>query len=195
MVALTSVVGATVVLKGASPVVAVLLTVLAGGLLGLLNGTAIAGLRMLPFIVTPGMMGVARGRAKWMGNNQTVNYPDSPINRIMALNAPDKLLPLPAGVWLVIALAVVMAVVMRHTVFGRYYLRHRLERNRGKACRHSCALAKAGDLLACRIVYRRRRIDATLAVQSGRPDRGHRAGVGRHRRSSDWWRELERRER
>jgi ribose transport system permease protein len=122
VVALTSVVGATAVLKGAPPVVAVLLTVLAGGLLGLLNGTAIAGLRMLPFIVTLGMMGVARGLAKWMGSNQTVNYPDSPINRIMALESPDKLLPLPAGVWLAIVLAVVMAVVMRHTVFGRYII-------------------------------------------------------------------------
>lgn len=120
VVALTSVVGATLILKGAAPVVVVLLTVLAGGLVGLLNGAAIAGLRMLPFIVTLGMMGVARGLAKWMGNNQTVNYPDSAINRIMALDVPDKLLPLPAGVWLALALAVVMVVVMRQTVFGRY---------------------------------------------------------------------------
>lgn len=120
VVALTSVVGATLILKGAAPAVVVLLTVLAGGLVGLLNGAAIAGLRMLPFIVTLGMMGVARGLAKWMGNNQTVNYPDSAINRIMALDVPDKLLPLPAGVWLALALAVVMVVVMRQTVFGRY---------------------------------------------------------------------------
>jgi len=120
VVALASVVGATAILKGAPPTVAVLLTVLTGGLLGLLNGVAIAGLKMLPFIVTLGMMGVARGLAKWMGANQTVNYPDSPINRIMALDAPGELLPLPAGVWLAIALAVLMAVVMRQTVFGRY---------------------------------------------------------------------------
>ena len=119
-VALTSVVGATLVLKGVPASAVVLLTVLAGGALGFLNGAAIAGLRMMPFIITLGMMGVARGLAKWMGNNQTVNYPDSPINRIMALDAPDKLLPLPAGVWLAIVLAVAMAVVMRQTVFGRY---------------------------------------------------------------------------
>ena len=75
---------------------------------------------MMPFIVTLGMMGVARGAAKWMADNQAVNYPDSPLNRIMALEAPEELLPLPAGVWLAIALAVLMAVVMRQTVFGRY---------------------------------------------------------------------------
>jgi len=119
-VALTSVVGATAVLKGASPALAVALTVAAGGLLGLLNGAAIAGLNMLPFIVTLGMMGVARGSAKWLGGNQTVNYPDSPVNRLMALEAPGQLLPLPIGVWLAVALAVLMAVVMRQTVFGRH---------------------------------------------------------------------------
>lgn len=119
-VALTSVVGAMLILKGVPAPAVVLFTVLAGGVVGLLNGLAIAGLRMLPFIVTLGMMGVARGLAKWMGNNQTVNYPDSPINRIMALDAPDQLLPLPAGVWLAVVLAVAMAVVMRQTVFGRY---------------------------------------------------------------------------
>lgn len=119
-VALTSVVGATAVLRGVPPAGAVALTVAMGGLLGLLNGLAIAGLNMLPFIVTLGMMGVARGAAKWLGGNQTVNYPDSPVNRLMALESPDKLLPLPIGVWLAIGLAVLMAVVMRQTVFGRH---------------------------------------------------------------------------
>jgi ribose transport system permease protein len=119
-VALTSVVSATLIVKSFSPVAVVLLTVLAGGVLGLLNGAAIAGMHMIPFIVTLGMMGVARGAAKWMADNQAVNYPDSPLNKIMALEAPEKLLPLPAGVWLAIALAVLMAVVMRQTVFGRY---------------------------------------------------------------------------
>jgi ribose transport system permease protein len=119
-VALTSVVGATLIVKG-WPVPAVgLMTVLAGAALGLLNGAAVAGLRMMPFIVTLGMMGVARGAAKWMAGNQTVNYPNSPINQIMTLTAPRQLLPLPAGVWVAIALAVVMAVVMRQTVFGRH---------------------------------------------------------------------------
>lgn len=119
-VALTSVVGATLIVKGLAPVWVVLLTVLAGGALGLVNGAAVAGMRMMPFIVTLGMMGVARGAAKWMAGNQAVNYPGSSINQIMALEAPDKLLPLPAGVWLAIGLAGVMAVVMRQTVFGRY---------------------------------------------------------------------------
>jgi ribose transport system permease protein len=119
-VALTSVVGATFILKGYPPALVVMLTLVTGGLLGLINGGIIAGFRMMPFIVTLGMMGIARGLAKWIGKNQTVNYPDSPLNKIMALEAPQQLLPLPMGVWIAIGLAILMSVVMRRTVFGRY---------------------------------------------------------------------------
>jgi ribose transport system permease protein len=107
-------------LKGYPPALVVLLTILTGGLIGLINGGAVAGFRMMPFIVTLGMMGVARGTAKWIGKNQTVNYPDSPLNKIMALEAPQNLFPLPMGVWIAIALAIIMSVMMRRTVFGRY---------------------------------------------------------------------------
>jgi ribose transport system permease protein len=119
-VALTSVVGASLILKGYSPVLVVVFTILTGGLIGLTNGGAIAGLRMMPFIVTLGMMGAARGTAKWIGKNQTVNYPDSPLSKIMAPEAPLNLFPLPMGVWIAIGLAILMSVVMRRTVFGRY---------------------------------------------------------------------------
>ena len=66
------------------------------------------------------MMRVARGAAKWLADNQTVNAPETPVNNIMGLVAPEQLFPLPTGVWIAVALAVVMAVVMRQTVFGRY---------------------------------------------------------------------------
>ncbi len=120
VVALTSVASATLLVKGYSPSAAVLMTILAGGCLGLVNGIAIAGFRMMPFIVTLGMMGIARGTAKWLAGNQTVNPPETPINNIMALVDPIHLFPLPPGVWITIGLAVLMAVVMRQTIFGRY---------------------------------------------------------------------------
>jgi ribose transport system permease protein len=120
VIALTSVVGATLLVQGARPVIAVAGAILAGGLVGLVNGALIAGLRMMPFIVTLGMMGIARGAAKWLANSQTVNPPDNPINSLMAMEQPDHLLPLPSGVWLALVLAVVTSVIMRQTVFGRY---------------------------------------------------------------------------
>ena len=121
VVALTSVVGATALVKGYSPVMAAGLTLAVGASIGLLNGLIIGGLRMMPFIVTLGMMGVARGAAKWLSGSQTVNSPETPvIDNLMALSEPTRLFPFPRGVWIVAGLAVVMALVMRETVFGRY---------------------------------------------------------------------------
>lgn len=120
VVALTSVVGATLLVKNFSPLAAALLTIFAGGLVGAANGGIIAGFRMMPFIVTLGMMGIARGAAKWLANSQIVNAPDGPINTLMAQNDPEHFFPLPPGVWIAIGLACVMSLVMRRTVFGRY---------------------------------------------------------------------------
>jgi len=120
VVALTSVVGATLLARAISPVWVVVLTIGAGALIGLINGATIAAFRLLPFIVTVGMMGVARGLAKWLAQNQAVNYPESPLNTIMRPESPETLFPLPPGVWIAITLALLMTVIMRRTVFGRY---------------------------------------------------------------------------
>jgi len=120
-VALTSVIGVILLSKGSGTAGAIAVTILAGGVVGLINGALIAGLRLMPFIVTLGMMGVARGLAKWFAGNQTVNYPvGSAVNDLMKMDDFDHLLPLPQGVWIAVVLAVLMAVVMRQTVFGRY---------------------------------------------------------------------------
>ena len=122
VVALTSVLGAKL-LEGqvGTPATVGLIVIITGALIGLINGALIAGFRLLPFIVTLGMMGIARGTAKWLAANQAVNYDEkSSINNIMALNEPYQFFPLPDGVWVVMALAVVMAIVMRQTVFGRH---------------------------------------------------------------------------
>jgi ribose transport system permease protein len=121
VVALTSVFGATLLVKGCSPATTILFTVLAGGFVGLINGVVISGFRMMPFIVTLGTMGVVRGTAKWLAGNQTVNNPPgTPINDIMARLQPTELFPLPLGVWIAIGLAIIVSVIMRHTIFGRY---------------------------------------------------------------------------
>ena len=123
VVALCSVVTARLIEQGHGFVAVLALTVLIGGLVGLANGGIITTVRMMPFIVTLGMMGIARGISKWLANNQTVN-PEQPlesVNRLMDNSqSPLTFFPLPNGVWLVLGLAVVMAVVLRSTVFGRY---------------------------------------------------------------------------
>ncbi len=118
-IAFTSVVGALLIQKGWEPVPVCGAVILAGGLIGLLNGAAIAALRLVPFIITLGTLGVARGAAKWLADNQTVNYDASPINGWMTTADPFGY-ALPAGVWVAAALAVATAVVLRNTVFGRH---------------------------------------------------------------------------
>ncbi len=118
-IAFTSVVGALLIQKGWSAPAALLAMVASGGLIGLLNGVAIAGLRMTPFIITLGTLGVARGSAKWLADNQTVNYDASPLNRWMTTADPFGY-ALPTGVWVALGLAFVTAIVLRNTVFGRH---------------------------------------------------------------------------
>jgi len=122
-VALTSVLGAKWLLLGWPPALVMLAAVLAGGLLGVINGGLIAGFRMMPFIVTLGMMGVCRGGAKWVANNQVVLVPqESSLNHLMTMADVDHGFSLPIGVWVAAGLAVLMALIMRRTVFGRYAL-------------------------------------------------------------------------
>jgi ribose transport system permease protein len=96
-----------------------MIVLLAGGIIGLVNGTMIAALRMPPFIVTLGTMSMIRGAGKWRADNQTVNYEGSPINQWMTTADPAGY-ALPPGVWVAIGLATVTAVVLKNTVFGRH---------------------------------------------------------------------------
>jgi len=121
LVAFCSVLGARLIVAGSSPVVVVFLAVAAGVGIGLLNGGAIAGFRLLPFIVTLGSMSIVRGAAKWMGKNQAISIPnDSGISAVMKVHSPETLFPLPHGVWIMLVLAAVTAVVLRQSVFGRH---------------------------------------------------------------------------
>ncbi len=120
VVALASVVAASALASGHTIWVAAALSLAAGAAVGLVNGLIIGGFKMMPFIVTLGMMGIARGAAKWLAGNQTVSAPDSALNNIMDLKDPTRFFPVPQGVWITVGLAFAMAIVMRKTVFGRY---------------------------------------------------------------------------
>ena len=119
-IALSSVVVAFAVNAGAPPPAALAAGILCGGLIGFVNGGLITTLRLVPFIVTLGMMGIARGVAKWMAGNQKIDAPLTWINGLMAKSPRPSWLLLAPGVWLMIVFAVLMAFVLRRTVFGRH---------------------------------------------------------------------------
>jgi ribose transport system permease protein len=118
-IALTGVVTALALRDGMTPLLALLLGVAAGGVIGVANGLVITRLKVIPFIATLGMLGVARGLAKWVAAQQTVNIPETWINELaVTFPRPEWLIVAP-GVWLSAFLAIVVALVLRRTVFGR----------------------------------------------------------------------------
>ncbi len=118
-IALTGVVTAIAIRDGASPLLSVLEGVVAGGAIGVLNGLFITRLRVIPFIATLGTLGMARGVAKWIAGQQTVNVPPTWVNELaVTFPRPDWIIVAP-GVWLSALLAVLVALVLRYTVFGR----------------------------------------------------------------------------
>lgn len=100
VVALTGVIAAEVLKGGHSSWMAVAAAIFAGGLVGAVNGGIIARFAMMPFIVTLGAMGAMRGLAKWIGDNQTVNYNLGRTEGVNALmNNPYSLHAAGAPIW------------------------------------------------------------------------------------------------
>jgi ribose transport system permease protein len=118
-IALTGVICALGIRDGYAPTLAVAAAVVAGGVVGLLNGLAVTRLRVVPFIATLGMLGVARGSAKWLASQSTVNPPSTWVNDLAVTFPPQPWMLFAPGVWVTLVLALAMAFVLRRTVFGR----------------------------------------------------------------------------
>jgi ribose transport system permease protein len=112
---------------GMSIWVAVAIALLTGAVCGVANGLLIGLLRIPPFIVTLGTMTVFLGLAKQLAGGSTVFVdrkliPNWLLN-LTSTHPPDWLGWFPniaIGVWLAVLLAVIVAVLLRLTVFGRH---------------------------------------------------------------------------
>ena len=118
VIALAAVVTALAFNAGAPPVLALLAGVGAGGACGLINGLLVARLRITPFIATLGMLGVARGFAKYLGDNATVNSTESWLTELTTSNPDPSWLVVGPGIWLMFLLGGAMGFVLRRTPFG-----------------------------------------------------------------------------
>jgi ribose transport system permease protein len=118
VIALASVLTAVMLRGGSGPVVSALGGVAAGAAFGALNGVLVTRLRIVPFIVTLGTMGVARGFAKYLADEQKVDAPARGLSLLMEKTPDPPWLLLAPGVWLMLALAVLVNVVLRQSVFG-----------------------------------------------------------------------------
>ncbi len=121
IIALVAVVIAALLQAGVSPLIAAVCGIGAGALCGLLNGLLITRLRVVPFIVTLGMMLVVRGAAKGLANEQKIDAPLTWLNELLAALAPGEEWRLvPAGVWTAIVLAICIALLLRYTRLGKH---------------------------------------------------------------------------
>jgi ribose/xylose/arabinose/galactoside ABC-type transport system permease subunit len=77
---------------------------------------------LIPFIATLGMMTVLRGIAHWLGNNGTIDVSGKLWIKtvLLPLRANETWQIFPAGVWILIVLAIAMGLMLRYTKFGRH---------------------------------------------------------------------------
>ena len=108
--------GALAMESGASIFVGILVGVLTGVVCGFLNGLMISALKIAPFIVTLGTLGIYRGVTLIKSNGL-------PVHRLppgFSFLGEGNLLGIPFVLWLLLFCAVVMHVILEHTKLGRY---------------------------------------------------------------------------
>jgi ribose transport system permease protein len=119
------------------PILAVIAGVLAATIAGIANGCMIVWLRLVPFIVTLGTMGIFRGFAKGIAHQKDIYPPRSWLNNIhdptfvpfldwftgkAGTKAPTGLgwLVLPLSIWILIFASIGATLLLRYTRFGRH---------------------------------------------------------------------------
>jgi ribose transport system permease protein len=119
VVALSTVVTA-ILLRSFDPALSALGAVAAGGVCGVINGLLITQLRVVPFIVTLGTMLLIRGAAKGLADERRIEAPLTWLNGLLRTARDGSGVLLPTGIWITLILAVVVAVTLRYTRFGRH---------------------------------------------------------------------------
>ncbi len=113
---LTGCITAELLVHGTPIGIAIIGGLAAGAAIGIFNGVLVAYGKLPPFIVTLGMLGIARGAVLVLTDASTVQpLPDS-FGEI----ANGDFLGLPNLLWMFIVVVVVTGFVLRRTVFGRY---------------------------------------------------------------------------
>ncbi len=104
---------------GATIALAALLALTLASLIGLVNGLLIARVRLSPFVTTLGMLSVARGMTYVLTQGRA-QYPVGPDVALFTRFTNGAVLGLPTQLVYLLVLAVLMALALRHFVWGRH---------------------------------------------------------------------------
>jgi ribose transport system permease protein len=113
---LTGCITAQLLVDGVPIPIAILAGLGVGILIGVFNGSLVSYGKLPPFIVTLGMLGIARGVVLVLTDASTIQ----PLPDAFGDIANGDLLGIPNLLWMFLAVVVVTAFVLRRTVFGRY---------------------------------------------------------------------------
>jgi ribose transport system permease protein len=117
---LCSMIIATTMHGGASLEVGIIAALATGLAVGAFNGALIAYLGFPPFVVTLGMLSIARSLAMIASNNQTVFQFGPDHDRLLALGGGAWVLGISNPVLYTLVLAAITGFVLRWTKFGRH---------------------------------------------------------------------------
>jgi ribose transport system permease protein len=112
-------------LHEAASVCAVAVGIGTGVAAGWTNGILITRLQVVPFVVTLGTLGVARGLAQFLAGGTPVPFPDPAqppawVPWLGAIDPEPAWLGIGPAAWSVLGCAALVAVLLRYTVLGRY---------------------------------------------------------------------------
>jgi ribose transport system permease protein len=99
----------------ASALVALLVALLCGGV----NGYLIAYLKLSPFVVTLGMLSIARSAALVVSNNRMI-YQFGPEENVLLELGGGHSLGVPNPLWVALFLTVIFGFMFRYTLWGRH---------------------------------------------------------------------------
>lgn len=101
------------------PLAGIIVGLLTGLVVGAFNGLLVTRLVIPSFLVTLGMMGVARGTAMWMTDTAPVPILDQRYNAVFG---SGSLGPIPSLLIWIVVITVIGTVILRKTAYGRQVL-------------------------------------------------------------------------
>ena len=115
-----STVATALTLQSHGPALAAASAIAAGAICGVVNGLLVTQLRVVPFIVTLGTMLLVRGAAKGLADERRIEAPVTWLNSLLRTARDGSGLWLPTGIWITVVLALLVALTLRYTRFGRH---------------------------------------------------------------------------